>query len=398
MSETRRRAEAHFDWQLLTAVILLSLFGVYCITIATFDPDGGVDLSLLNNIINSRSGTMQSVWLLISPIVIAVVLAVPIEIYRARVRLIYYAVLGLLLFTYLSAELVNGIKTWLDTGFGRSVQPCEFAKISILLMLARQLSRANKPMGTFKEFFNTCLLVGIPVLVVLAQKETGTVIVIGFMFLVMMYFAGVDYRIVLGMVLTVAVAVGVVVAYAIMTDSQDYRILRLLAFTDPGKYSRVGGYQLLHSQLAIGSGMMTGIGPFALGSLTQLQYVPENSTDFIFTVVGESFGFVGCIGVLAVYLFIILRMLYLARFTNDRFGQLIIIGVMAMLFFHVFQNIAMTLGLMPITGIPLPFLSYGGSNYVTNIAGIALVLNVTRSRSAAQVKTSIPRYTNERAA
>ncbi len=398
MSETRRHAEAHFDWQLLAAVVALSLFGVYCITIATFSADGGLNLSLLNNIINSRSGTMQSVWLLISPIVIAVVLAVPLDIYRARVRLIYYAVLGLLLFTYLSAELVNGIKTWLDTGFGRSIQPCEFAKISILLMLARQLSRSAKPMGTFREFISTCVLVGVPAVVVLAQKETGTVIVIGFMFLIMMFFAGVDYRIVLGMVLAVAVAIGVVVGYAIITDSQDYRILRLLAFTDPEKYSQEGGYQLLNSQLTIGSGMTTGIGAFVMGSLTQLQYVPENSTDFIFTVVGESFGFVGCMGVLLIYLFIILRMLYLARFTNDRFGQLVIIGVMAMLFFHVFQNIAMTIGLMPITGIPLPFMSYGGSNYVTNIAGIALVLNVTRSRSAAQIKTTIPRYAGERTA
>ncbi len=392
MSETRKRSQAHFDWPLLAAVVALSLFGVYCITIATYDPDTGTDLSLLNNIINSRSSTMQSVWLLISPIVIAVVLAVPMEIYRARVRLIYYAVLALLVFTFISAELVNGIKAWLDTGLGRSIQPCEFAKISIILMLAHQLSRTQKPMGTFKEFINTCILVGVPAVVVLAQSETGTVIVIGFVFLIMMYFAGVDYRIVFGMVFVIALGAAAIIGYAIITDSDDYRILRLLAFTDPEKYAQDGGYQLLNSQMTIGSGQMTGIGTFMIGSLTQLQYVPENSTDFIFTVVGESFGFVGCMFVLGVYMFIIFRMLYLARFTEDGFGRLIIIGVMAMLFFHVFQNIAMTLGLMPITGIPLPFLSYGGSSYVTNIAGIALVLNVTRSRSAAQVKTTIPRY------
>lgn len=392
MSETRKRSEAHFDWQLLAAVIALSLLGIYCITMATFDPDNGTDLSLLNYIINSRSGTMQSVWLLISPIVIAVVLAIPMEVYRARVRLIYYAVLGLLAFTYMSATLVNGIKTWLDTGFGRSIQPCEFAKLSVLLMLAKQLSRTAKPINSFKDFVTICVMVGAPVIVILLQKETGTVIVIGFMFLIMLYFAGVDYRIVLGMILTVAIGLAIIIAYALMTDSNDYRILRLIAFTDPETYGQSGGYQLLKSQMTIGSGQTTGIGTFVVGSLTQLEYVPESSTDFIFTVIGESFGFVGCVIVLALYLFIILRMLYLARFTNDRFGRLVIIGVMAMLFFHVFQNVAMTLGLMPITGIPLPFMSYGGSNFVTNIAGIALVLNVTNGRSnVTRINAALPK-------
>jgi len=229
--------------------------------------------------------------------------------------------------------------------------------------------------------------VGVPALVILAQGETGTVIVIAFMFITMIYFGGVDMKVLLGILAVAAIGIGIIVAYGLMAEDLDYRIERLLAFLDPEKYSQSGGYQIIKSQTAIGSGQMTGIGTFVPGSFTTLQYVPESSTDSIFSVVGESFGFVGCVAVLLVYMFIIFRMLYLARFTYDKFGQLVIIGVMAMLFFHVFQNIAMGLGLMPITGIPLPFLSYGGSNFVTNIAGIALVLNMTKGRSAASMIT-----------
>ena len=222
---------------------------------------------------------------------------------------------------------------------------------------------------------------------ILWQGETGTVIVIVFMFVVMMYFAGVDLKIIFGIVGVGAIGIGAIVAYGLLDDDPDYRILRLLAFMDPQKYRETGGYQIIQAQRAIGSGQLTGIGTFVTGSFTTLGFVPESSTDAIFTVVGESFGFVGCVALLAAYLFMVLRMLYLARFTEDRFGRLVIIGVMSMLFFHVFQNVAMSLGLMPITGIPLPFMSYGGSNYITNVAAIALVLNVAKNRSIAPVAT-----------
>lgn len=388
MTETRRRSQAHFDWPLLVAVYALSFFGLLCITMATYDTDVSAGAPLLNKILNSRSSMWQSIFLLISPIVIGVIMAIPTEFIRARTRLIYFAVLGLLVVTLVAGEVSNGLKGWLKSNIlGRSIQPSEFAKLAILLMLARHLSRSEKPMGKFKDFMRVCLIAGVPSLVVLAQGETGTVIVIIFMFLVMIYFAGVDIRILMGILAVGAIGIGVIVAYGLMADNTDYRILRLLAFLDPEKYSSSGGYQIIKSQTAIGAGQLTGKGTFLEGSFTTLGFVPESSTDSIFSVVGESFGFVGCVGVLALYLFIVLRMLYLARFTQDKFGQLLIIGVMAMLFFHVFQNVAMSMGIMPITGIPLPFLSYGGSNFVTNIAGVALVLNVTRGRSAASMLT-----------
>ncbi|MBQ9265308.1 MAG: rod shape-determining protein RodA [Clostridia bacterium] len=388
MTETRRRSQAHFDWPLLAVVYLMSFFGILCITMATYDVDVSANVPLLNKILNSRSGMWQSIFLLVSPVVIFVIMAIPTDLFRARARLAYYAVLALLVVTLIAGEVSNGLKGWMKSNIlGRSIQPSEFAKLSILLMLARYLSRFEKPMGRFKEFMHVMLIVGLPSLVVLAQGETGTVIVIVFMFMVMIYFAGVDIRIIMGIAAVGVVGIGVIVGYALMSETTDYRILRLLAFMDPQKYEQSGGYQIIKSQTCIGAGQLTGVGTFLEGSWTTLGYVPESSTDSIFSVVGESFGFVGCMAVLAAYFFIVIRMIYLARFTQDKFGRLVIIGVMAMLFFHVFQNIAMSMGIMPITGIPLPFLSYGGSNFITNIAAIALVLNITRGRSAATLGT-----------
>ena len=386
MTETRRRSQAHFDWPLLLVVYMLSIFGILCITMATYDPDLSAEVPLLNKILNSRSGMWQSIFLLVSPVVIFVIMAIPTDLFRARARLAYVAVLGLLVVTLIAGEVSNGLKGWMKSNIlGRSIQPSEFAKLSILLMLARYLSRFEKPMSRFKEFMTVMLIVGIPSLVVLAQGETGTVIVIVFMFMVMIYFAGVDMRIILGFVAVGVVGIGAIVAYGLLSETTDYRILRILAFLDPQKYSQSGGYQIIMSQRAIGAGQMTGVGTFLPGSWATLGYVPESSTDSIFTVVGECFGFVGCAAVLAVYLFIILRMVFLARFLKDKFCQLVVIGVVSMLLFHVFQNVAMSMGIMPITGIPLPFLSYGGSNFISNIAAVALVLNIARQDNTVTV-------------
>ncbi len=396
--DTSRRSQAKFDWTLLVGVYALSILGILCICMATYDIDVSEGQPLLNKILNSRSSMWQSIFFLVSPLVIGVILAIPTDFIRARVNLAYYIVLGLLMITLVAGEVSNNLKGWLNTGLGRSVQPCEFAKLSVMLLLARQLSLKEQPIKNFKDFMKIALIVGIPALVVLAQGETGTVIVIAFMFFAMLFFAGVDWRLLVGMLSVVVVGIGLIVAYALMSETTDYRILRLLAFMDPQKYADSGGYQIIKSQDAIGSGQLTGIGTFLPASWTTLGYVPEASTDSVFSVVGESFGFIGCMAVLAIYLYLVLRMLYLARFTNDKFGRLVIIGVMSMLFFHVFQNIAMGIGYMPITGIPLPFLSYGGSNFITNIAAIALVLNVTRGRTASSVITiQLPKINTKKA-
>ena len=375
------RTRAHVDWQLLLVSYAMAVFGIINIAIATFDPDKGTNISLLNHIVNSNSASWQSIFTLASLVVVFVVVTIPMDFYKARARLFYWAVLILLMVTLAASTAVAGINAWLKMGWGRTLQPCEFAKLAILLMLARELSASEKPMGTIREFIRISVIFGVPAVITLAQGETGTVIVMGVMFLVMIYFSGADIRIFLFLVFAVLLAVGAIFGYALVSQSTDYRILRLLSFLDPQKYYNSAGYQILYSQMAIGSGQLRGIGTFVVGSISQLDFVPEDHTDFIFSSIGEAFGFIGCCAVIAMYLYLLIRMLYLARYTQDKFGQLVIIGVMAMFFFHFFENIAMCVGLMPITGIPLPFLSYGGSNFMTNIIGISLVVNVVRSRT-----------------
>jgi rod shape determining protein RodA len=177
--------------------------------------------------------------------------------------------------------------------------------------------------------------------------------------------------------------------FMIATGSTDYRLARIAGWLNPDLYSTSDAYQQTQSKMVIGSGSVSGIGMFVNGSMAQLNYVPADWTDFIFATIGEAWGFVGCAGVVVLYLLMILRMLWLARYTRDRFGMLIIIGVTGMFTFHIIENIGMTTGLLPITGIPLPFLSYGGSNFISNIAAIALVLNIARSGNTAAV-TTIP--------
>ena len=236
-------------------------------------------------------------------------------------------------------------------------------------------------MADMKSFIHIFMLVILPGMVILLQGETGSLLVIIFMFAVMMYFSNVSMKTLI--VLASIAILGILALYGFMvaTGSTDYRLARIAGWMNPELFSSSDAYQQTMSKMTIGSGGLSGNGMFVSGAISQLNYVPADWTDFIYATIGETWGFIGCVAVLIGYVLILLRMLYLAWFTRDKFGRLIIIGVMGMLLFHVLENIAMTLGLMPITGIPLPFLSYGGSNMMTNMGGVGLVLNVTRNRS-----------------
>lgn len=375
-----RRARAHVDVPLMVMVLGMAVFGVLAVCVATYSTSSTSDASLLNHIVESTFAVRQCVFLMLAPVILVVLMNVPYDLLRRLTPLLYYGgtILVAVVWVFNRAE---GVKAWLDLIWGYTIQPSEFVKLSMILMLARVLSRKEQPMSTVKEFIQIMLLVGIPSLIILASGEMGSLLVIVFLFAVMLYFANVDMRVLLGLAATAVLGLLALYGILVATGSDSYRLQRILAFINPELYSGNEAYQMLQSQTAIGSGGLHGIGMFVDGSMSQLNFVPADWTDFIFATIGEAWGFVGCSIILLVYLLIILRMLYLARFTRDKYGMLVIIGVMGMLLFHVFENIGMTLGLMPITGIPLPFLSYGGSNMVTNMGGVALVLNVTKHRS-----------------
>ena len=379
-TDENRRSRAHVDGILIALVFGMSLFGIVAVCVATFSPGSDPNTAFLNHMFESSYATRQCLFLLMAPLVVGVIMAFPYSILRQRAELFYWIALGLLTVTTVFNR-AQGVKAWLDILWGYTIQPSEFAKLSMILILAKNLSRQDRPLSDFKSFSRVFLMVMIPGLVILLQGETGSLLVVIFLFAVMMYFSNVSMKTLF--ILAAIGILGIVSIYAFMkaTGSQDYRLGRIAGWLDPESFSSSDAYQQTMSKMTIASGGLTGIGMFRDGAISQLNYVPADWTDFIYSTIGETWGFVGSISVLAGYVLILLRMLYLAWYTRDKFGRLIICGVMGMLLFHVLENIAMTLGLMPITGIPLPFLSYGGSNMMTNMGGVGLVLNVTRNRS-----------------
>ena len=375
-----RHARAHVDGILIALVFAMSLFGIVAVCVATYSPQSGSDVSFLNHVFNSHYASRQCLFVLMAPLVIGVIMAFPYDILRRRAEMFYWAAFILLSVTTIFNR-ATGVKAWLDTLWGYTIQPSEFMKLAMILVLAKNFSRSDRPMADMKSFVHIFLIVIIPGIVILLQGETGSLLVIIFMFAVMMYFANVSMK---TLVVLASIAIlGVLALYGFMTvtQSNDYRLARIAGWLNPELFSSSDAYQQTMSKMTIGSGGVSGIGMFVTGAISQLNYVPADWTDFIYSTIGETWGFIGCVSVLIGYVLILLRMMYLAWFTRDKFGRMIIIGVMGMQLFHVLENIAMTLGLMPITGIPLPFLSYGGSNMMTNMGGVGLVLNATRNRS-----------------
>ena len=380
VTDENRHSRAHVDIILIALVFGMSLFGIVAVCVATFSPGGDPDASFLNHIFGSSYATRQCLFLLLAPLVVGVIMAFPYEVLRQRAELFYWISFALLTITTIFNR-AQGVKAWMDIIWGYTIQPSEFAKLAMILILAKNLSKQDKPLADLRSFVRVFLMVFIPGLVILLQGETGSLLVIIFLFAVMMYFSNVSLK-TLGILAAIAI-LGILAIYGFMvaTGSTDYRLARIAGWLNPELYASDDAYQQTMSKMAIGSGGFSGIGMFKNGAISQLNFVPADWTDFIYSTIGETWGFVGCVSVLIVYVLIILRMLHLAWYTRDKFGKLIICGVMGMLLFHVLENIAMTIGLMPITGIPLPFLSYGGSNMMTNMGGVGLVLNVTRNRS-----------------
>ena len=375
-----RHSRAHVDGILIAMVFGMALFGIVAVCVATYSPQSTADTSFLNHVFESDYTKKQCLFVLIAPLVVGVIMAFPFDILRRRAELFYWVAFILLAVTTVFNR-ATVVKAWLDMLWGYTIQPSEFAKLAMILILAKNLSRQDQPMADMKSFIHIFMLVILPGMVILLQGETGSLLVIIFMFAVMMYFSNVSMK---TLIILASIAVlGILALYGFMvaTGSTDYRLARIAGWMNPELFSSSDAYQQTMSKMTIGSGGLTGNGMFVSGAISQLNYVPADWTDFIYATIGETWGFIGCVAVLIGYVLILLRMLYLAWFTRDKFGRLIIIGVMGMLLFHVLENIAMTLGLMPITGIPLPFLSYGGSNMMTNMGGVGLVLNVTRNRS-----------------
>jgi len=264
----------------------------------------------------------------------------------------------------------TGTKGWIRFG-GIGIQPAELVKIGFILTLSKHLEMIGDGINYIKNIFMLLLHLAIPVFLIMLQPDMGTALVFIFIFIVMVFVSGIDRKYIFA-----ALALGVIIAlvawFFILNSIQKERIL---AFIYPEVAPTTYGYHVMQSKIAIGSGGISGKGLFK-GIQTQLGILPEKHTDFIFAVIGEEGGFI--LGMLVVLIFValIIRTIIIARNAKSPAGSYICIGISAMWLFHFFENIGMTIGLMPVTGIPLPFVSYGGSSIVTNFIALGLVLNV----------------------
>ncbi len=370
--------KAKTDIILIFLVYIISIFGVFAVTVATFNIKSDPDAYLFNQIVSSSYGIRQSIFVILSPIILGVLLAFPYEFIRRNVWIIFFASIGLL-FVALAGESIAGINAFISFLWGFTIQPAEFAKIALVLALALQLEELKDPFTSFKSSMRFLATVGAPAGVTIMQGEMGSAIVMAAIVVVMLFCAGMPWKRFLVLIFVGVAAMAALVLFWSLVTPDSYRLQRIIALVDPDKASDAAKYQVNNSLIAIGSGGLTGIGPFKQGSVAQLDYVPKDWTDFIFSAIGEAFGFIGSTAVIAIYVLIILRLLFLAKNAQDKFSELIITGIMTMFLIHVFLNVGMTIGLVPVVGIPLPFLSYGGSNMFTNMIGVGLVLNVTKN-------------------
>ncbi len=312
----------------------------------------------------------------------AAVMVVAASVDYRRVRdftpVIYAAVCALLLLvlTPLGSE-VRGQQSWFQFG-PLSLQPAELAKLAVILGLAAYGSTQRGDLD-LRRLSVALVVAGIPMGLILLQPEVGMLLMIFVpMVVTILLIAGARPR-----HLAVLVALGIfgIVGAFQLEVVADYQKERLTAFLDPTGDTQRSSYNLNQSKIAIGAGGLTGAGLFQ-GSQTNLAFVPEQPTDFIFTVVGEELGFVGAATLLFLYAILVWRVWRAAQLARDFFGTLVCVGVLAMLVFSIFQNVGMTMGIMPITGIPLPLMSYGGTAVLTTFAALGLVLNVHMRRFA----------------
>ncbi len=257
-----------------------------------------------------------------------------------------------------------GAQRWISVG-GFTFQPSEMAKIFMIIFLAARLSKEDAL--NYEKLAGTLIYLAIPMVLIMKQPDLGTALVLIFILFAMLFVRGLNIIWILA-----CTAAGFGVAPFVL---KEYQRKRLLVFMNPDADPAGDGWNLRQSIIGIGSGKMWGKGLF-FGTQTHLQFVPEHSRDFIFTVLGEELGFVGGASLIALYFFFLWKAIFIAKNAKDMTGTLIATGVAAFFFFHIFVNIGMTVGIMPVTGIPLPFLSYGGSSLMTNMVAVGLLLNV----------------------
>jgi rod shape determining protein RodA len=411
-----------FDWTIFLTALLLWGIGILLVFSATHIHQSGPLFEIYKS---------QIIWVGMAVFIIMALMSIPMRFYYSFAYYFYAIALVMLVVVDFSGEVAKGASRWISL-FGFKIQPSEFAKIGLLMALAHYLANNTISLNRITSFLMPTLLVLVPFGLVIKQPDLGTALVFSAIALPMFFWAGMPlieifylispaisavlaaiplilayskaesagiagavpwglFFIALCVVLYLVrpqrfIMVGVVIANlftATITTMfwsflKDYQKMRIISFLDPQQDASGAGYQVIQSMVAIGSGHIFGKG-YLKGTQTRLSYLPEQHTDFIFSVLGEQFGLVGCAFVIMLFTILVIRGYQSTRHSRNRFTNLLIVGSVSIIAFHVFVNIAMTLGMMPVVGVPLPFLSYGGSFTLTLAILIGFLINARSS-------------------
>jgi len=372
MYMSERRPLRHLDPVLLVAVLALGIVGLVTIYSATH-------ASLVAQRIDPGFYLKkQLTFVTLGIVVILVAASFDYRFAKVYAGIVYVASLALLVLVRTPlGTTIRGSQRWFQL-FGFQLAPSELAKLALVAMLAAFLSELRSSDLSLRDLYRATAIAAIPGLLVFLQPDLGTSIVMVAILVGILVVAGARPRHLGVLALTAVVLFFGTLQLGLV---KDYQIARLTAFFDPQNDPQRSDYNRNQAEIAIGSGGLFGRG-YLKGTQTNLDFVPEQHTDFIFTVVGEEFGFVGAIFVLLLFALLIWRAVRIALLAKDPFGTYLAAGIASMLAIQVFVNVGMTLGIMPITGIPLPFVSYGGSSFLTNCAAVGLLLNVHMRRLA----------------
>lgn len=359
-----RRLIENFDWVLFFLVVALSGMGI----LNLYSASGSF----------SSSGTpvyiKQVYWLAIGFGIMLGILFFDYHIIKETGYLFYILGVALLIMVLLIGKVSSGAQRWVDLGFFR-FQPSEPVKIFVLIALAKYFSQREYPKGIgFKDMIGPGLLVGLPFLLILKQPDLGTALHLAIASLSILAFLRV--RRTVFFFLSTAFLAGAPIVWNLL---KSYQRQRIVTFLNPERDPLGAGYHIIQSKIAVGSGQFWGKG-FMKGTQSQLRFLPEQHTDFAFSVFAEEWGFIGCIVLLLLFFFLIMAGLRIVRRSQDRFGAVLALGMTALIFWQFLINISMVIGLMPVVGIPLPLISYGGTSLVTTFVAVGLLLNISMRR------------------
>jgi len=360
-----RRLVEYFDWWMLFLTLMACGIGLLALYSAV---NAGAD--------NQLSGLFikQLIWYGVGLFTMIVVFLISYKSYERWGLLLYLVCIGLLVAVLFFGKYVGGSKRWLALG-PVSIQPSEMVKLAVIILLSKYYARIVRAEGVrLRELIVPVIITAIPFILIVRQPDLGTAMLVALVATSITMYVKIERRTFIGLVVSGILAVPLV--WSLLKGYQKQRIMTLL---DPDRDPLGAGYHIIQSKIAIGSGMLTGKG-FLKGSQNTLDFLPEHHTDFIFSVLAEEWGFLGAIIMLLVFLLIIIWGLLIAQRCRDPFGTILAVGVTAMLTWQVVINTGMVMGLLPVVGVTLPFISYGGSSVITMLAGVGLLLNISMRR------------------